>query len=121
MPPWNGGPSGWIGLVGPINDFSAAKASRGSSGEIVSVLDGVRARYDQRPRSPTPSESRHTAYGSSAKAASTSAGSRHGARRIGGGLAMQADILLPHPGADGENAVAAQHPAARQQSPMLPV
>jgi hypothetical protein len=68
-----------VGIAGPTSAFKATKTSRGSSGEIVSVADGRRARYDQRPRSPTPSESRQTAYGSSAKAQSASVGSRHGA------------------------------------------
>jgi hypothetical protein len=78
-PPWNGGPSGSTGPVGPIRALSEAKASHGSPAQIVSVADGLRARYDQRARSPSPSESRQTAYGSSAKAARTCAGYRHGA------------------------------------------
>src|SRR5580658_3233466 len=120
-PPWNGGPSATVARAGPISPASAANTSRGSSGAMVSAADGARARYDHRPRSPAPSDSRQTAHGSSAKAARARAGSRQGAAMIVGGLSVQVGILLPHPGTDGIDAVAREHAAARQQPPVLPV
>src|SRR3984957_2041059 len=116
-----GGPSGAAGRVGPSNCASAAIASTGSSGSTVRVSSGSRAKYDQRPRAPSPSEIRQSENGSSAKVEATSAGSRQWARRIVGGLSMQTRILLPHPGTDGVDGIAAQHAAARQEPPVLPV
>ena len=70
---------------------------------MVSVADG-------RPRQIGPAPALALAVGQQADrerlvgegAERRSTGSRHGARRIVGGLSMQADVLLPHPGADGD-------------------
>src|SRR6185312_14220072 len=123
MPPWNRGPSACAGRGGPSNVLSAANASGGSEGRRMSCSAGARARYDQRPRSPTPSEIRQSVNGSSAKAPATSMGSRQGARRMVGGdtLPMQARVLLLHPCTDGVDGIAGQHAAARQEAPVLPV